>query len=242
MKNTLYDVLGITDKAPPEEVMEAYHALKEELQDAADPESQNRMKLVRQAYVILSDPMQREKYDQSIKFDALKSNTVIQYEPRDEGSGWAMKLLLAAAIVAVGYFGYQRYFQASPQMVASAPQSAGEAASNAPSEARPEPPLQEPPAQEQPATPSVQQPAAQAQPEPRDIKDVDVVPLPSPLAQRDAYLSFLRHPPPRAFAICSDGRVTSIVGSEAFVQQQLAALPAGCSLYARNNDVVWAGK
>jgi hypothetical protein len=75
-----------------------------------------------------------------------------------------------------------------------------------------------------------------------DINNVNAVPLPVPEKQRGAYLSFLTRHNPRAFVICTDGRVMSFNGNSKFIDQKLSSLPGGCAPYAINDAVVWSGK
>ena len=72
------------------------------------------------------------------------------------------------------------------------------------------------------------------------ISNISAVPLPNPDKQRGAYEAFLAKPNPKAFVICSDGRVVTFAGKDGFVDQKLSELPAGCSVYARNDNVVWS--
>jgi hypothetical protein len=74
------------------------------------------------------------------------------------------------------------------------------------------------------------------------INNVNAVPLPVPEKQRGAYEAFLSRPNPKAFVICTDGRVMTLSGKSEFVDKQLSSLPAGCSPYAVNDSVVWTGK
>lgn len=85
------------------------------------------------------------------------------------------------------------------------------------------------------------QATSQQQPSESGDSNIDAVPLPVPATQRSAYVAFLSKPNPKAFVICGDGRVMSIVGnSQQFVDQRLASLDAGCSPYSVNGNVVWS--
>ncbi len=69
---------------------------------------------------------------------------------------------------------------------------------------------------------------------------IDAVPLPAPDKQRGAYEAHQSKPNPKAFVICTDGRVMSLVGKSEFVRQRLASLDAGCSPYSIDDSVVWS--
>lgn len=60
-----YDVLGLSREASPEEVKKAYRRLARELHPDVNPDevAQEKFKLVTHAYEVLSDPVQRQKYD-----------------------------------------------------------------------------------------------------------------------------------------------------------------------------------
>ena len=57
--------------------------------------------------------------------------------------------------------------------------------------------------------------------------------------QRPAYEKHMSKPNPKAFVICNDKRVISLVGKGNFVQKQLASLEAGCTPYSIDDTVVW---
>lgn len=81
------------------------------------------------------------------------------------------------------------------------------------------------------------------------VLDVEAVPLPSPAA-RPVYARFLTYPAPRAFAIGGAGGVAWTAGAPsitAAVDRALAGCRKAnrgraCRLYARDQDVVWAGE
>jgi hypothetical protein len=58
--------------------------------------------------------------------------------------------------------------------------------------------------------------------------------------QRPGYERHLSQANPKAFIICADGQVMSIVGKADFVQQKLDLLSAGCSPYSIDDAIVWA--
>lgn len=124
MKKTLYDVLHVSSKAEPEMIETAYRLRSEKLKDAIEPDAQNEMKLVRQAYAILSDPTKKTMYDQSI-LATTSANRVQIYadgmveESRNEGYG-ILKWGIAAAAILVAIFIVLDYYRDSKKIVAEA--------------------------------------------------------------------------------------------------------------------------
>lgn len=124
MKKTLYDVLHVSSKAEPEMIETAYRMRSEKLNDAIESDAQNEMKLVRQAYAILSDPAKRAMYDQSI-LAATSGNRVQIYadgmveENRNEGHG-ILKWGIAAAVIIAAVFIVLNYYRDSKKIEADA--------------------------------------------------------------------------------------------------------------------------
>lgn len=127
MKKTLYDVLQVSVKADPEMIETAFRLHSEKLDNAADPDAQNEMKLVRQAYTLLSDPLKRAMYDQSIL--AATSSNRIQIHPdgmleesRNEGysitkCGIAAAVALAATLIVLNHFRDSKKIETEAQNV-----------------------------------------------------------------------------------------------------------------------------
>lgn len=127
MKKTLYDVLHVSSKAEPGMIETAYRMRIEKLNDAVDSDSQNEIKLVRQAYAILSDPTKRAGYDQSI-LAATSGNRIQIYadgmveESRNEGYGilrWGITaaVILAAVFIVLDYYKDSRKIEVDAQNV-----------------------------------------------------------------------------------------------------------------------------
>lgn len=110
MKNTLYVVLGIDDQTSLEEMAAAYQMHEKRLKHAGDNDAQNELKLIRQAYAVLSDPARRAKYDLSLKLEATQRNKVIYYsdETRQGGNGM-LKLAVVCGLVLAAYLAYHYY-------------------------------------------------------------------------------------------------------------------------------------
>ena len=109
MKRSLYDVLGVDDKADVEAVENAYQVKAVELKRAFDDESQNDLKLLEHARTILSDPEQRAKYDKQLKLDKLKRTSAIQHEEKKKEGSLMPLLLIALVLSGMVYFGYRHY-------------------------------------------------------------------------------------------------------------------------------------
>ena len=70
----LYEVLGIGEKAAPEEIKKAYRKLAKQHHPDANPDNPQaaeRFKEVGEAYVVLSDPEKRKQYDQMRRLGAF---------------------------------------------------------------------------------------------------------------------------------------------------------------------------
>ena len=70
----LYEVLGIGEKAAPEEIKKAYRKLAKQHHPDANPDNPQaaeRFKEVGEAYAVLSDPEKRKQYDQMRRLGAF---------------------------------------------------------------------------------------------------------------------------------------------------------------------------
>ena len=147
-------------------------------------------------------------------------------------------MILMSVIAIAGYLAYQQYFHSQTQAIAGTriavhPKSSGLPMGSGINEAG-----TESVGVNGLAMASSQVPPSAAQQQP-DINDTDAVPIPAPATQRGVYMTFLSQPSPRAFVICSNGRVMAFVGTKFFVEKRLSLLPAGCKPYAIDNAVVW---
>lgn len=73
-----YAILGVGEKAPPEEIKKSYRALAKKYHPDANPddaESGERFKEISEAYGVLSDADKRRKYDQLRKYGGLDGFT-----------------------------------------------------------------------------------------------------------------------------------------------------------------------
>lgn len=70
MSKTFYDYLGVAISAEPEVIRVAYKALAHKYhpdRNPNNPEAEQMMKLLNEAYETLSDPVKRKRYDEKIK-------------------------------------------------------------------------------------------------------------------------------------------------------------------------------
>lgn len=63
-KQSLYELLGLTDKASPQDIRDAFEARRREVEASPDGEERrNRLSFLRHALDVLGDPRQRALYD-----------------------------------------------------------------------------------------------------------------------------------------------------------------------------------
>jgi hypothetical protein len=109
MKQTLYDILGVSREASPEEIAVAYQSRLVELEGVAsqDPTALN---LVREAHQLLSNATRRAAYDASLAARAVREAGAARGEPADaeddepppfEWRRWALGVG-AVAVIAAG--------------------------------------------------------------------------------------------------------------------------------------------
>ena len=63
MAKSLYEALGVSKNATPDEIKKAYRKLVREVHPDRNPGSEERFKEVQGAYDVLSDPEKRKRYD-----------------------------------------------------------------------------------------------------------------------------------------------------------------------------------
>jgi curved DNA-binding protein CbpA len=96
--NTLYDILGLGRSASAEQIERAYQERMESMKTAdamSSEESINRLRAIREAYLVLSAPQKRAVYDQK-----LKSRETVSYEVvESKSTPWAWILLSCAILI-----------------------------------------------------------------------------------------------------------------------------------------------
>lgn len=107
MNKTLYDMLELSQSAPPEAVSAAYGRIRERLSGPAsegDEEARNRMIALREAHLILSDPLRRKRYDQ----DLQQRSAVAETASSPESSSTAFRAVLVSLLVLALGLGYAK--------------------------------------------------------------------------------------------------------------------------------------
>jgi len=224
MKRTLYDVLQVDKQASPEHIAAACRAQKEKLGTAADHDSQNELKLVQEAFAILSDPQQRSRYDQRLNTEISHKNSVIFYSKTSSTGRLGTRLFFLLIIFIAGIAAYQRYFEEPTNSMF----------------------------RDERTTPSFTQTAAIQQTVHQtqsvtvytDLHDLAAIPYLTNEGKA-RYLEFLAHASPRAFVICKSGRFSIAYGFgknvlTAAMKNTLQFVGDTCKPYAVNDKVVWA--
>jgi S1-C subfamily serine protease len=132
-KPSLYEILGLSDKASPEQIEEAFEASRRALQLEPDSEDKrNRLAILQDARHVLNDRRQRAGYDRRQR-DRRQAAATVPPPARSRWPAFALLALLAAA------YPLWRHFTASvPVPPAPAPQVAAR-----PAEPRAEPAVAE---------------------------------------------------------------------------------------------------
>lgn len=262
-KNTLYDILQISNAASSDEIAEAFQRQRERLSCAGDHDSQSEWRLVQQAFEVLSDSRQRTRYDQSLYPQAASvAATGGQHgEMAGTSSGAGLKVLLAAAIAVAGYMAYQKFDQGSNAKAASVPAPVLPPVEPAPAGGSPSAESRVAPPSEAPSIPEASAPepaapqAAAEQPTAlgetvggwqgtgfAQVDDVAAVPYLTE-GGRARYREFLAQPSPRAFIICPDGRFSTIKASTSkALEKSIANRMPTCEPYFINDVVVWRNR
>ncbi|MGH8699086.1 MAG: DnaJ domain-containing protein, partial [Burkholderiales bacterium] len=82
MKQTLYDILGVSREASPEEIAVAYQSRLLALEGAAS-EDPTALNLVREAHQLLANATRRSAYDASLSARAAREAGAARGEPED---------------------------------------------------------------------------------------------------------------------------------------------------------------
>jgi hypothetical protein len=155
MKQTLYDILGVSREASPEEIAVAYQARLVGLEDAQDLTALN---LVREAHQLLSNATRRSAYDASLAARAAREAAAARGEPEGEDDEeapafewrrWALGAG-AAVVIAAGIWWKTRPAP-PPKVLAPPPAAVVQPAEPEPAESAEPPPTSAPAPQAAPA-------------------------------------------------------------------------------------------
>lgn len=152
-KQSLYELLGLTDKASPEDIRDAFESRRRALErEPEGEERRNRLNFLQHARDVLGDPRQRALYDRSRR----DQQAAARQPPKPARSSWP--ILLAILLAGAAYPAW-RYFAADKP----APIVKAQPASAPPAAAKVEPPIEQEIAALLPAEP-VAAPAADTRP------------------------------------------------------------------------------
>lgn len=153
-KPSLYELLGLSDKASAEEIRQAFEELRQALEREPDGEEKhNRLAILQDARNLLNDRRQRAGYDRRQR-DRRQAAVAVSPPARSRWSAFALLAMLAAA------YPLWRHFTASaPVAPTQAPQAVAPRAA-----AKAEPPVAEDIAALLPAAPAMAPPPAPSAP------------------------------------------------------------------------------
>lgn len=165
-KQSLYELLGLTSKASPDDVRCAFETCRQALEGQPDSEDRrNRRNFLQHAHDVLSDPRQRALYDRRSR-DRRAASVQAPQSPRALWSALALLLMAGAAYPAWVYLAREKPAPSVSVQPASAP----------PDVTKIRPPLDQEVAALLPPAPvnaalagMAQMPAAAAQPSPRKL-------------------------------------------------------------------------
>jgi len=151
MKQTLYDILGVSREASPEEIAVAYQSRLLELEAGASQDS-TALTLVREAHQMLSNATRRSAYDASLAARAAREASAARGEPEDTEPDeappfeWRRWVLGAGAVVVIAAGIWWKTRPAPPpKTIAPPPAAVVQPAEPEPAESA-EPPAASPPA------------------------------------------------------------------------------------------------
>jgi len=106
MKKNLYNVLQVNDGADLGTIEAAYQTRSAALMNAIDQESQNELKLIRQAYTILRDPVQKASYDKNLARSRGQDKTsiIIHDNFYHKPKGYPILIIVVVGFVAAGFY------------------------------------------------------------------------------------------------------------------------------------------
>lgn len=105
MKKTLYDLLELSQSASQDAVIASYQRLAAKVADS-DPDAENKRKFLDEAFSTLSQPARRTRYDNTL----AAANSALQVAIHDDGGvSPVKKVLIAALLIGVCGFGYNKY-------------------------------------------------------------------------------------------------------------------------------------
>jgi len=102
---TLYEILGLGQRATAEQVKQAYILQSEKVKNEDQTPERHKAQLmaVKEAYSVLSSPVRRQAYD-----DKLNKTNQVNYEVVDTNPlPWVQILLITAALLAGGIYFYK---------------------------------------------------------------------------------------------------------------------------------------
>lgn len=139
MKKTLYEILEVAPDANPDAIRESYRrtlAREEAARKPGDEDAENRLKFIKHAYGVLSDPNQRAAYDASLKMRSPDSRgEFVDPFPASEVNwrrwiigGTAAIVVLVAGFTALGFLQLKsapkpRVAQTAPGVIVVSPQA-----------------------------------------------------------------------------------------------------------------------
>lgn len=106
-KRSLYDILEVNRNEKPDAIAAAYKRRWQALQqavgrNAADEDAANELKMLNEAYAIVSDRAQREAYDQRL-LDAEQPRRAVEVADEPRSGNWMRWAVVAGAMLIAAY-------------------------------------------------------------------------------------------------------------------------------------------